>query len=324
MNSIDIQSSANILKVIRSKNSVSQLYKRISSGYEFTDSAIKYNIAYHGAHYQDISICVYLNEQPALFLPLYLHQNKASYFGASTQIFESDLTSEQKVKIYKKLLSFLKKKIEKFKINEIKIIHNEFLLNAFHQQCDEIKSIISMQLPIDIQQNLIKSTLRKSYKSLVNWGKDNLTPRYIDKNNYCEIKAQEFRKFHIRVAGKETRSRATWEVQFDMLKAGEAFLHLYYLKGELVAGSFILLGENTAFYGVGVYDRHLMESKKLPLSHWPLLNAIYTCQKLGLTSFDFGFYDDNDIKSQQISAFKKGFSVQMNIINTLRFTFIHE
>ncbi len=324
MNKIDVQSSANILKVIRSKNSTGQLYKNISSGHEFTDNAIKYHIAYHDRCYQDISVCVYLNGQPALFIPLYLYQHKISYFGAPTQIFECDLTNEQKVNVYKKLISFLKKKIKALKITEIDIVHNEFLLNAFYHQCHGIKSTVRMVLPLDIQQDLIKNTLRKSYKSLVNWGKANLTQHYIDKNNYCEVLAQKFRAFHIKVSGRETRTLATWEIMFDMLKAGEAFLHLYYYEEQLVAGSFITFGNNTACYAVGVYDRHLMQSEKLPLSHWPLLNAVYTSQKLGLSLFDFGTYDDNNIKSEQISTFKKGFSTQMNIINTLNFTFSHE
>lgn len=324
MNNIDIQSSANILKVIRSQNSTGQLYKNISSGHEFTDNAIRYHIAYHNKHYQDISVCVFIDEQPALFIPLYLYQHKISFFGDPTQVFECDLTNEQKINAYKKLIVFLKKQIKTLKITEIAIMHNEFLLNAFYHQCSEIKNIVRMVLPLDIRQDLIKNTLRKSYKSLVNWGKTNLTQISIDKNHYCELQAQKFRTFHIKVSGRETRSLATWEILFDMLKAGEAFLHLYYLKEELVAGSFITFGNNTACYAVGVYDRHLMQSEKLPLSHWPLLNAIYTSQKLGLSLFDFGTYDDNDIKSEQISTFKKGFSTQMNIINTLNFTFSHE
>ncbi|MCP4322230.1 MAG: hypothetical protein GY787_10355 [Alteromonadales bacterium] len=325
MDNINIEYSVNILEVLRSKYSDSLLYKKISSGYEYSANSIAYNIAYHESNYQDNSICLFLNNQPVLFLPLYLHQHKLSYFGCATQVFEVDLSYQQRLTVYKKLNEHLKKVIKTQKINELLITHNEFILNDFFYQCDEINTQVKMFIPLNVERYLLKQSLRKSYKSLVNWGKKNLTQISIDKNNYSEIYALQFREFHKQVAGKQTRSNTTWQIQFEMIKAGEAFLHLYYLSNKLVAGNLTLLGNNTAFYAVGVYDRQVMQSKKLPLSHWPLLNAIYTCQELGINRFELGGFDSdiNDGKLQQISDFKKGFSTNMEIINNLTLSFPH-
>jgi len=324
VDNINIESSVNILEVIRTKYSTSLLYKKISSGYEYSANSIVYNVAYHENDYQDNSLCIFLNKQPVLFLPLYFHQHKFSYFGCATQVFEGELSNPQRLSVYKKLNEHLKKIIKTQKISELLITHNEFILNDFYHQC-EINTQVKMFLPLDVESPLLKQTLRKSYKSLVNWGEKNLTQRCIDKNNYSDVYALQFKEFHKEVAGKQTRSNSTWQIQFEMIKAGEAFLHLYFLADKLVAGNLTLLGNNTAFYAVGVYDRKLMQSKKLPLSHWPLLNAIYTCQKLGMNRFELGGFDsDNeDSKLQQISDFKKGFSTNMNIINNLTISFTH-
>jgi hypothetical protein len=326
VDNIKIESSENIMEVIRSEHNTSKLYKNISAGYEYSANSIAYNIAYHGNYYQDISICLFLNKQPVLFLPLYIYQNKLSYFGSPTQIFEGELSLQQKFTVYKQLMIFLKKVIKNQNIEGLLIIHNEFILNNFHYQCKEINYKAKMFIPLHVEKILIKQSLRKSYKSLVNWGEKNLTLICLDKNNYSDAYALQFKEFHKEVAGRQTRSNSTWQIQFEMIKAGEAFLHLYYFAKKLVAGNLTLLGNNTAFYAVGVYDRQLMQSKKLPLSHWPLLNAIYACQNLGLNRFDLGGFDssDQDIKLQQISEFKKGFSTNIDIINNLTISFSHE
>ena len=84
---------------------------------------------------------------------------------------------------------------------------------------------INFYSTIDLNLDLasFKSSLRKSYKSLVNWGKNNLDIRIIDSNNLNEESFFAFKDLHIEASGRKTRSDVSWEKQLQAIKCNEAF-----------------------------------------------------------------------------------------------------
>jgi hypothetical protein len=154
---------------------------------------------------------------------------------------------------------------------------------------------------IDLTQSedAIHKGLRKSYCSLVNWGRRNLTLRY---GSYL---LPQYRALHAKVAGRITRGDESWNAMHDMLWWGSADLIMGYLNNEAVAGNITFYGkEGGAFYASAAYIREL----KLPLGHYMVWMAILRAKELGLKTFDMGRIDNAKTpKEEAIIHFRKGF-----------------
>ena len=169
-------------------------------------------------------------------------------------------------------------------------------------------SIIDLSYPIDcLHQNI-----RKSYKSLLNWGERELTLEIYDYKN-ADIKSIEsLKNLHIKVSGRKTRSDDSWYRQYELIKEGEAFLILGRLENELVTGSFYMLSRNVCYYGVSVSIREMFDK---PLSHYLVWKAIKYAKDVGCKYFEMGeqsypgafYHKDHDQKLIAISDFKAGF-----------------
>ena len=156
-----------------------------------------------------------------------------------------------------------------------------------------------------------KSSIRKSYKSLVNWGRRNLNIEIIDHASPNKELFLEFKNLHYEVSKKKTRSDKTWEIQYEMLLKNEGFLILGFLKDELVTGGYFFSDSKNVFYGSSASRRDLFDKG---LMHSIIYEAInYSATKelqtivLGDKLFNF---NDAEKKLRDISNFKSGFSNQ--------------
>lgn len=169
--------------------------------------------------------------------------------------------------------------------------------------------------------------LRKSYKSLINWGENNLIIRTLDANSITNEEIERYRQLHLSVAGKQTRSKKSWELQYEMIVNKEAFLVLGELNQELATGVFMCAGPKFCYYGISVSKRELFDK---PMSHVLLWKAMLHAKKQGCKYFElgeqvyprqankvsYGSYEDISKifaptdKELNISKFKKGFSGQ--------------
>lgn len=185
-----------------------------------------------------------------------------------------------------------------------------FLLGAFCSATAQIKYSLQAYCDLTVPEEDLLRRMRKSYRSLINWGKCQLEIKILTKENPDRELFLSFKEFHIATAGRKTRSDLSWDRQFAAIQNGAAFLILAYLPEHgLVAGNLVLLAEDEAYYGVGVNNRTLMANKK-PIGHWPLVAAIFEAKKLNKKTFNLGkvgpeFATD---KEYDIAMFKKGFS----------------
>lgn len=149
--------------------------------------------------------------------------------------------------------------------------------------------------------------IRKSYKSLINWGKKNLKIKIIDKINPSREEFLNFKNFHHKISGRKTRSDASWDIQYEMVSQGIGELILAYYQGNLVAGSLFMDQNDISIYFTGVYERSLFN---FGVSHYLLYYGICRSYKRGTTkSFSLGIFetDIQDPKWYNIQFFKKGF-----------------
>jgi hypothetical protein len=155
----------------------------------------------------------------------------------------------------------------------------------------------------------IHRQLRDSYRSLVNWGRQQLKQVYVNAESPDRGQFELYPSFHERVAGAAHYNNAYWDTVWTEIVAGRGELSLGLLAdGRLVTGTLVLDAGNTAYYASGVYERELFDK---PLGHFPVFDSILRAGARGLVRYDLGeIFPDGAAsgKEVQIGFFKKGFS----------------
>ena len=169
----------------------------------------------------------------------------------------------------------------------------------------------SQSIDLSAPEADLRSQIRKSYKSLINWGTKNLKLRLLHHTNITAEAMEQFRQLHVEVAGRETRSPRSWELQLETIRQKEAFVVLGELDGTVVTAALFMHSPKYCYYGVSASKRELFEK---PLGHAVLWTAILEAKKIGCGHFELGeqlFPNQGNPpptpKELNISAFKKGF-----------------
>ena len=124
-------------------------------------------------------------------------------------------------------------------------------------------------------------------------------------------KMEQFRDFHTKVSGRETRGKQTWEKQADGIKKNRDFAVFQYDKetGELDGASLFTATHSHCYYSVAVYNRDKFER---PIGHMAQDVAMNYLRELGIRWYIVGdrFYksDGVDRKNLSISEYKEAFA----------------
>jgi hypothetical protein len=162
---------------------------------------------------------------------------------------------------------------------------------------------------LDAEPAQLWRDLRKSYRSLINWGRNNLSMRFVNAENPDISVMKSFQEFHLRTAGRATRPQETWDAMFEWIVSGKGEAILGYLgDGSLVAATMVLDTEDAAVYTSGVYDRDRFDS---PIAHWPLYLSMERAAARGNRLYDIGeipVFGEASQKEYSIGYFKRGFT----------------
>ena len=177
--------------------------------------------------------------------------------------------------------------------------------NKINYQLSEI------YLKIDSTIEVIKKNFRKSYKPLITSNQKEFENGVLtDKNDYIW---NEFKKLHYESAGRITRSKKTWDIQYESLIQKNAFL-VYLKKNQKFLGfGYFFHSKDECLYSVAANDRTEMRKNKFPLGHLIQFFAIKEMIRRSIKWYKLG--DENlslrsniDQKNLNIIKFKKGFS----------------
>jgi FemAB family protein len=191
---------------------------------------------------------------------------------------------------------------------------NKIGVSDFHRRLLDRGAVenIEHQLYLDLKRPLIEITggFRKSYKSLINQGERLWRVETITRIERAVW--DEFRDLHQKVSGKSTRSIRTWDLHFDSINHGDAFLvTLRDSVCQLVGAGLFFTSRDEGHYAVAAYDRALFE---MPIGHVAQLHAIREMIRRGVFWYELGLrrYKQEERqpteKEQSISEFKQGFS----------------
>ncbi|EQA36544.1 hypothetical protein LEP1GSC047_2695 [Leptospira inadai serovar Lyme str. 10] len=159
--------------------------------------------------------------------------------------------------------------------------------------------------------SILFSKIRKSYKSLLNWGERELVVKKINSKNIQWKHFENFMRMHIDVSGKQTRSEETWKLQHEMVTKEEAFLLIGYLNNKAISYGFFPYNFKSCYYGNSVSLREYFDK---PIFHRLLWEAILYAKDLGCQYFDISPMSYDDDKLTDIAKFKKGFGADVRLV----------
>jgi hypothetical protein len=147
---------------------------------------------------------------------------------------------------------------------------------------------------INLKKDSLKSDVRKSYKSLIN-KQDGVI---------FSPTVYNLKELHHKVAGRKTRSDKTWDIQQEMINAGEAFVVELYKDGTLLSAALFYINKWCCYYAVAA-------SLECVNSHPVIWAAIEYCKEEGLNRFELGEKLEGTEKEKNISKFKSGFGAEL-------------
>ncbi len=310
-------------KLFSTESKNSELTSLVAHTHFYSPLNVEYEIEYGQHEFQDLSFALFSLETPVIGVALTKKNDALSFFNRPVSLFIASNISEEN--IFEAKIAFFQKMEELIKDHQIKkmsFFDHPLLNNYFFDQIQGHTIWLNSTIDLNSSESTILKNIRKSYRSLINWGEREIKIVRVDQMNPDIDLFEKFRAFHIGVSGKETRSKKTWDLQFEMIKTGKAFLDLGFLQNQLVSGSLILYGTSEAYYGVAVNDRKLMGSNK-SLGHSTLYRSIILAKSLGLKIFNLSsiYYPGMNEKEKHIAVFKKGFSsnVESSLIIKVEF-----
>jgi hypothetical protein len=156
----------------------------------------------------------------------------------------------------------------------------------------------------------------KSCRHSVNWGLKNLELEIKDSKNITPEDIDRLRELHIKEAGRETRSKESWNIQYSLILKGSIFMVNAFLDDVLVSSALFIHNSKCCLYGVSASSRSLFDK---PIGHAVIWKALNYAKEIGCDYFDFGdlIYSSSDHqmsdKENNINRFKKSFGGETKI-----------
>jgi hypothetical protein len=278
----------------------------------------KYYQEYYGEKFTDLTFLIIEDNKVLGYVLCYVLDRKLTLPDSGVIVRLIDMNDKEKKQFYNKILDHLHDLGSQYRCETITIKNylNKGCLSVLGEQLINRKYQTHLNFDMEIRytdfnENNFHKNLRKSYKSLINWGKKELKVMYINKDNLDFENLRRFQDFHCKISGRKTRSDESWQIQYEMIQEGFGELALARYNDSLVAGSLFADYGDTSIYFTGVYERDLFD---FGLSHFLLYDGICRSHKRGNTSrFSLGYFDTNikDPKWHNIHFFKKGFCEEL-------------
>jgi hypothetical protein len=292
----------------------SSLMRQIKDHYLLNQFAFNYYAEYLGEGYTNQSLFVFDQNSPILVALALCRPGELTYADMPVQLVSVG-TGDKTREAIKALVMYLKKLAKGEGELTARFRWESTLVRELYPCVSKINRRPVAAVDLLISEKTRWSILRKSYRPLVNWGKQNLEIRYVDCLNPDYSRFLEFKDLHLEASGRITRPDSTWDCQFKMIRNGAGYLVTSYLQNRLVSGCFVMKDKGTASYAVAATNRELMASG-LALNHFTLWSTISKAQADGCSRFILGVLDesgDGDKKLQDIELFKRGFATDIEL-----------
>ncbi len=208
-----------------------------------------------------------------------------------------------------------KDEIERNQISEL----SHYFLNEHHA---EPLLVLNRVIDLCLDEEVIFKRLSKGYKYNIKWGLKNLQTKILIGKEFKTEDLERFRALHYKAAGRETRSKRSWEIQKTIVNQNQGFVVIAENKeNDLVSAALFLNSKKHCFYGVSASDRTLF---KKPISHVVIWEGIKQAKRMGCLEFELGSQAYSYQKPKptdkelNISDFKRKFGTSTNAGLTIK------
>lgn len=278
-------------------------------------------VDYYAEYFQgkNLSFLLYENNKAVVVFPLYVYQNEDGWSingnaeSLVKPLFVNNIAKKTKKRIEKQIVEIICFIANKLGVKEVQIFEPNTKLSSWYLLWvnQARKSFLMQQLAIDLQLSIdsIRLGFRKSYKSLVNKAMSEFEIMVCE--NDLDDFFDEFRLLHLELAGKETRSKESWNIQKEQIKNDEAFLVTVMDGDSFIGAGFFTYTKDMGIYSCGVYRRELFDK---PIGHGVQMKAIEILKEKGCKTYYLGqkmTLLDEKIPSEKelsISHYKEGFA----------------
>jgi FemAB family protein len=298
---------------------------------EYENFYLDYNIEYEKNTcniYKDLSFIIFDNSNPIGLVPLiFKKKNNCNYITSTgddivNPIFIDNLRIKSVQKINKNIIENLIKFKNELNLKTLifKIPFKNQILDDFSKKLIKLKNKkkISYEYILNLDKKLeeIFSCFDPNTRNLIRRSSEIWKNNFFFKNS-VELKKNwpKFKKMHLRISGRKTRSDKSWKLQLDAIKNGNGLLILIEdNKNNLIGGGFFLLGKHDTFYSVGVFERELFNK---PIGYNMQFEAIEYFINNNKKIYRVGkLFNINDLpkpseKQMNISKFSKKFSSEI-------------
>ncbi|MFQ5647313.1 MAG: hypothetical protein ACE5GM_10310 [bacterium] len=296
---------------------VTAFYSRLSREYDhlyLQDKLIK-----------DLSFFIlYKDGAVAGFAPLYLcnvdgemsFSYDAQYLAAP--VFRAQENDPSRSKVEKAIFDHIEELAEQNQVKRYKaaispILHFSGItfINYLLSYGFEDKSSSSSVLDLSLGESVLWQRLRKSYKGLINKMKREYETIVIDSRNWELDLCENYRKLHLKAAGRATRALETFHTMYEMVRQDQGFIVLVFdREDKYVGASFYLRYNGSIFYGSSATIPEI--SHNAGIGHLNIWKAVQYSINRGDRFFEIGqVYLPNEEgltdKLKSISHFKSGF-----------------
>ncbi|MDC0253279.1 hypothetical protein OAK75_00175 [Bacteriovoracales bacterium] len=266
------------------------------------------------------SFLISQGDKEILLCPVYTESHRITHMDFPVKFFQSEEFLLDKN--LSRIISLELKNIQvKSETKFIPVILTPSLTKAFFYKIIGHDLYYRAQVDLNLSSELLFKNLRKSFKSLVNWGKRNIDIKIISSENINHNSFVEFKDFYEGVSGKK-KAQSEWSSIKSQILNGTAFSVNGYIKNKLCSVSLFFVGEKEGYYGLGAYDKKLTE-KKVPISQWPMFAGIIHLKKKMKNIVTLGviYNSCQDKKELDIFHFKLGFctDVRQETVSLLNF-----
>jgi FemAB family protein len=283
--------------------------------------------------YDDLSLIIKFQDKGIAILPLILlkdcvnkNEDYKKFILINEPIFISNLSRKIKDSVIQKCINIFSNICMHYGLSEwesFSTFRENFGVTGWQQSCLKhgAKESINYEFYIDLRLSIdeIKNCMRRSYRGLVSLKNNHELSLHL--LNVSDIAIwDEFKKLHIKVSGRQTRSNESWRIQMQAIEKQEGLLiYIRDLSGVMQGGAFFFYTNSEAVYASGAYNRGMKDEN---LGHLSIFNAIEELKKLNIRWLRLGegFFGDSiqglSEKEKSINFFKQGFAT--NIFRSIR------
>jgi len=293
-----------------------------------TSSWLEYNLNYKpNLNSENKSFMIFDNQELIAICPLILENNNdikefsyGSYY-APLPVFKNNLNKTIRKKVEKFVFSQIDSLAIKFNVKRTRFkfsVLNKSFIETGDQKYNYLmkfayldNSINTSVIDLNKTENELKLDLSHGHNSAINKSLKILKEEIFNKSNITLEIFEKYINLHFKASGRSTRPKITFDIMFDLIKKGEAFLVGVKKENVFIGFSYFFLYKNNVYYGSSCNDPNI---KNISIAHFIQWKAILYMKKIKCNYYEIGWQNYSNTlsdfpnkKEKNISLFKRGF-----------------